>query len=118
MRLPFATREDTSVADSSQPSPLRDATQSRAAILASIETGAHMLSAALRQLELVDRKVERLAPAVSRRLQIDRDEIGVFLAELIDQYLPPERYGTPRDGVRPLPARVASARTLEALADR
>ncbi|MEI6559273.1 MAG: hypothetical protein WCO00_12785 [Rhodospirillaceae bacterium] len=104
--------------DSSETSPLRAATQSRAAVLASIETGAHMLSAALRQLDAVDRKVERQAPNVSPRLQADREEIGEFIAELIDKYLPAERRGTPRNGVRPLPARVASARTLEALAER
>ncbi len=104
--------------DSSDPSPLRAATQSRAAVLASIETGAHMLAAALRQLDAVDTKVERLAPGVAQRLLADREEIGVFLAELIDKYLPSERRGTPRDGVRPLPARVASARTIESLADR
>ena len=103
---------------SSEPSPLRSATQSRAAVLASIETGAHMLSAALRQLDAVDTKVERLAPSVRHRLAADREEIGEFIAELIDQYLPAERRGTPRDGVRPLPARVASARTLESLAER
>ena len=104
--------------DNAEPSPLRAATQSRAAILASIETGAHMLSAALRQLEAVDGKIERLAPGVSYRLQADREEIGEFVAELIDQYLPEERRGTPKNGVRPLPARVASERTIEALADR
>ena len=104
--------------DNAEPSPLRAATQSRAAILASIETGAHMLSAALRQLDAVDTKVERLAPAVGHRLQMDREEIGEFIAELIDRYLPAERRGTPKNGVRPLPARVASARTLESLAER
>ncbi len=104
--------------NSSDTSPLRAATQSRAAVLASIETGAHMLSAALRQLDTVDTKVERLAPAVAQRLLADRQEIGVFLAELIDKYLPTERRSCPRDGVRPLPARVASARTIESLADR
>ena len=102
----------------SEPSPLRAATQSRAAVLASIETGAHMLSAALRQLDSVDTKIERLAPGTGHRLLADREEIGEFIAELIDKYLPPERRGTPRDGVRPLPARVASARTIESLANR
>ena len=104
--------------NNSRPSPLRAATQARAAILASIETGAHMLSAALRQLDSADSKILHLAPNVSDRLRTDHDEIAIFIAELIDKHLPTERRGTPRNGVRPLPARVATARTIEALADR
>ena len=97
---------------------IRNATESRAATLASIETGAHMLAAALRQLVAVDDKLTRLAPRVGRRLQNDQEEIGVFVAELLDHYLPRERHQPPRDGVRPLPARVASARTVESWTER
>lgn len=92
---------------------IRSATESRAATLASIETGTHMLAAALRQLAATDTKIARLAPGVGSRLEADQDEVGVFIAELLGRYLPSIRPAPPRDGIRPLPSRVASARTVE-----
>ena len=97
---------------------IRGTTESRAATLASIETGTHMLAAALRQLVATDEKLERLAPGLSPRLLADQDEVGEFIAELLGRYLPDQRRDPPRDGIRPLPSRVASARTIETLAER
>lgn len=97
---------------------IRGATESRAATLASIETGTHMLAAALRHLVAIDEKLERLAPGLARRLEADQDEVGVFVAELLARYLPDQRPPTPRDSIRPLPSRVASARTVEGWAER
>jgi hypothetical protein len=97
---------------------IRAAAESRAATLASIETGVHMLSVALHQLTQIDAKLGRLAPAVGRRLHADQQEVGAFVAEHLDRYLPPERREPPADGVRPLPTRVASARALESSAGR
>ncbi|MEI6984662.1 MAG: hypothetical protein WCK65_00895 [Rhodospirillaceae bacterium] len=92
---------------------IRAATESRAATLASVETGTHMLAAAFRQLIAADAKLTRMAPELAPQLLDDMEEVGKFVAELIDQYLPPGRRRPPRNGVRPLPARVASARTIE-----
>ena len=97
---------------------VRSTTESRAATLASIETGTHMLAAALRQLVATDDKLERLAPGLASRLQADQDEVGEFIAELLGRYLPEGRREPPRDGIRPLPSRVASARSVESWAER
>ncbi|MEI8393869.1 MAG: hypothetical protein WCF85_03970 [Rhodospirillaceae bacterium] len=102
--------------DTRNKSAIRSITESRAAALASIETGAHMLTAALKQLAAIDSRLIRHVPDLRVKLKADEDEVGVFVAELIDQYLPLTRYKPPRDGVRPLPARVASARTIESWA--
>lgn len=97
---------------------IRSATESRAATLASIETGTHMLAAALRQLVATDTKLDRLAPGLGHRLETDQDEVGVFISELLGRYLPDHRPPPPRDGIRPLPSRVSSARTVEGWANR
>jgi hypothetical protein len=106
--------------ESTETNSIRDAAESRAATLASIETGTHMLVAALRQLAAIDTKLARLAPSagMGRRLDADQTEVGVFISELLGHYLPPERRHPPRDGARPLPSRVASARTIESWAKR
>lgn len=97
---------------------VRSATESRAATLASIETGTHMLAAALRHLVATDTKLERLAPGVGARLEADQDEVGEFIAELLGRYLPDRRREPPKDGIRPLPSRVASARSVESWCER
>ncbi len=97
---------------------IRAAAESRAATLASIETGVHMLAAALHQLIIGDTKLSRLAPVLGRRLHDDQQEVGEFIAEHLDKYLPPERREPPPEGVRPLPTRVSSARALESSASR
>jgi hypothetical protein len=97
---------------------IRAAAESRAATLASIETGVHMLAAALHQLIAADTKLSRLAPVLGRRLHEDQREVGEFIAEHLDKYLPLDRREPPADGVRPLPTRVTSARTLESSASR
>ena len=100
----------------SKSNEIRAAAESRAATLASIETGVHMLSVAVHQLIQIDAKLSRLAPVIGRRLHADQREVGEFIAEHLYRWLPAERREPPADGVRPLPSRVASARALESSA--
>lgn len=84
----------------------------RDATMVSIATGAAMLGAALHQLEQIDDRLAQAEPGVRAKLEEDREKVGIFVAELVSKFLPPGPVHRPRDGIRPLSARVSDADAL------
>jgi hypothetical protein len=101
------------MSDQPETASFRTIAEQRDATLASIATGAAMMGAALHQLEEIDWRLGMTAPEVRDKLSEDWNRVTHFVAEHISRFMPDERVARPKEGIRPLQARVADADDLE-----